>query len=247
MEGEEPLAGSRPGSAGLDPWVASPRTGGPLGSNKDAADPETPAWFLGNTPGPLGHNDFADPNKQSLVQITRFNRQSLIIASTDTDCKVVQRELDGTHRIRDAFADPELLKKAQEQNLTGGQYATMVNEKVFPPKPRKKTSGSKEAPSEPEQTYVSPMHTDPYTCHIFEDWPLSEYQRRGLPEIIYQADKAHEESHQNTCAAARNYDALMKKPENRSADEVKAYDVKIHMLEDWIKNHCPHHKRRGGS
>jgi Family of unknown function (DUF6402) len=43
-----------PGSAGKNPFLASPRTGGPLGTNKDAADPDTPDWFLGDTPRSTG-------------------------------------------------------------------------------------------------------------------------------------------------------------------------------------------------
>jgi len=43
-----------PGPAGLNPWIASTRTAGPLGTNKDAADPSTPSWFIGDTPRPTG-------------------------------------------------------------------------------------------------------------------------------------------------------------------------------------------------
>lgn len=48
---------------GLDPWAPQVKTGGPLGANGDAADPNTPYWLIGNTPGPLGHQDHADPNQ----------------------------------------------------------------------------------------------------------------------------------------------------------------------------------------
>lgn len=34
----------------------------PLGTARDAGSPETPDWFVGDTPGPLGVNDYADPN-----------------------------------------------------------------------------------------------------------------------------------------------------------------------------------------
>ncbi len=49
------------GPAGKNPFVASPRTPGPLGQ-KDAADPDTPAGFVGDTPGSLGINDYAAPD-----------------------------------------------------------------------------------------------------------------------------------------------------------------------------------------
>lgn len=43
-----------PGPLGKNPFLASSRTGGPLGTNNDAADPDTPDWFLGDTPRPTG-------------------------------------------------------------------------------------------------------------------------------------------------------------------------------------------------
>jgi Family of unknown function (DUF6402) len=44
-----------PRSLGLDPWAASTRTNGPLGTNKDAGDPSTPSWFIGDTPRSIGN------------------------------------------------------------------------------------------------------------------------------------------------------------------------------------------------
>jgi hypothetical protein len=56
------MAGSRiPQPPGVNAWGASHVTGGPLGTNKDAADPATPKWFRGDTPGATGANDRADP------------------------------------------------------------------------------------------------------------------------------------------------------------------------------------------
>ncbi len=45
----------------LDPFNLCPRTPGPLGIN-DAATPERPDGLLGDTPGPLGCNDHATPD-----------------------------------------------------------------------------------------------------------------------------------------------------------------------------------------
>lgn len=45
-----------------NPWWPQANTPGPMGINRDAADPCTPPWFVGNTPGPVGQNDYADPN-----------------------------------------------------------------------------------------------------------------------------------------------------------------------------------------
>ena len=55
------MAGSRSDSFRSDPWISSPKTPGPLGTNRDAGDPSTPTWFRGDTPGSLGVNDYADP------------------------------------------------------------------------------------------------------------------------------------------------------------------------------------------
>jgi hypothetical protein len=72
------MAGSRNRSTmGTDPWVASSRTCGPLGTNNDAADPATPDWFLGDTPGPLGNNDQADPDVRALARRYRFEEVPL--------------------------------------------------------------------------------------------------------------------------------------------------------------------------
>lgn len=56
------MAGSRQNTIGTNPWAPSPRTGGPLGTNRDAADPKTPGWFVGDSEGPLGHGDHGDPD-----------------------------------------------------------------------------------------------------------------------------------------------------------------------------------------
>src|SRR4051812_45937868 len=58
-EGNRMSSSRIPGSAGFDPDKFSPLTPGPLGHN-DAADPASPSWFLGDTPGALGVGDWAD-------------------------------------------------------------------------------------------------------------------------------------------------------------------------------------------
>lgn len=50
------------GPIGQYPFTLCPVTPGPLGYN-DAADPDTPNWFVGDPPGPLGIGDWAQhPN-----------------------------------------------------------------------------------------------------------------------------------------------------------------------------------------
>ncbi len=56
------MAGSGTGTIGTDPRLPSTRTRGPLGSNRDAGDPGTPPWFVGDTEGPTGDKDHAAPD-----------------------------------------------------------------------------------------------------------------------------------------------------------------------------------------
>lgn len=56
------MATSKNSILGFNPSVQMPQTCGPLGTNGDAGDPNTPVWFVGDTPGPLGFQDHADPN-----------------------------------------------------------------------------------------------------------------------------------------------------------------------------------------
>lgn len=56
------MANSRtPGPFGLNPFHLSPFTLGQLGHN-DASSPDAPRGLIGDTPGSLGINDYADPN-----------------------------------------------------------------------------------------------------------------------------------------------------------------------------------------
>jgi hypothetical protein len=68
---EENMAGSKKVSTlGLDPRLMCALSPGSLGIN-DAASPDTPDWFRGDTPGSLGCQDHADPkfiNRVYLVE-----------------------------------------------------------------------------------------------------------------------------------------------------------------------------------
>lgn len=56
------MGSSKNSIVSLNPSVPMPQTRGPLGTNGDAGDPGTPVWFVGDTPGPLGVQDHADPD-----------------------------------------------------------------------------------------------------------------------------------------------------------------------------------------
>jgi hypothetical protein len=109
----------------------------------------------------------------------------------------------------------------------------MVSEQVF----------GKPKPGAEQGNAVSPMHTDPTTCRIVEEWDIATYRKRGLPDIIYDADRRHEEVHRASCLAkgpgnALQYNADMSFPEKLSKDEVKAYSAKLDILETWFTEHC---------
>lgn len=229
------MAGSSPpGVTGANPSNPSATTRGPLGSNNDAADPDTPQWFKGNTPGPVGHGDHADP-AGTMCQMTRqgsvadYLRQGRIARLAE--CNAVRRELRETYRVRNAFADPALIKQADEKGMDGDEYNNLVGESVFGP------------PTRGQTTFVAPMFTDPMKCRIVENWDHATYVAKGIPRIIYDADRKHEEVHKKSCDDAggpdsMEYIARMSFPKNRSADEVKAYNKKIEVLEQWLQDHC---------
>jgi len=89
---------------GTDPFTPSPRTPGPLGHN-DAADPDRPASLKGATPGPLGFNDHADPAHQQLSRSLRQQVQlkhwyQILVAEQEAMQKEAQQhKIDAKLRI----------------------------------------------------------------------------------------------------------------------------------------------------
>ncbi|HBA87816.1 MAG TPA: hypothetical protein DCZ75_07435 [Geobacter sp.] len=69
------MANSRsPHPLGRDPFQPPTLTPGPLGHN-DAASPDTPISFVGDTPGPLGIKDYADPLRRTNREKFRENKK----------------------------------------------------------------------------------------------------------------------------------------------------------------------------
>ena len=225
-----------PGAAGLAPWAASPRTPGPLGTNGDAGDPATPSWFVGDTPGPVGHNDHADPNgnmwrmKPARSTITDYVKHYVKQehATRKRNCELVERELQEAYRIRDAFADAALLKKAKDEDWSTGEFDAKVKEKLFGP-----------PPAGQDVRFVSPMGMNPQNCRIQENWSREKYRSEGFPDVIYEADRAHEAAHSASCSpSSADYSAAMSFPDKFSKDEIKAYTAKIAVLEKWLQASC---------
>jgi hypothetical protein len=226
-----------PGSTGKDPRIPSATTGGPTGTNKDAADPDTPVWFVGDTCGPLGCNDHADPDSQMCRLRNPFEQWYLMFKRGREDLrKKIKSEIEEAHRIRDAFADKALLEEALRNNWSTAQYQEKVAEKVFGTVTTSSPQSQVSNQSVPTPPSVSPMGTDPFTCKINENWHVHDYFIRGLPEEVYQADRAHEEEHRKNCLASnQRYAANMSFPAKLSAEEIKAYTVKIEFLEKKLR------------
>jgi hypothetical protein len=231
------MAGSTSSLIGTDAWAASPITPGPMGTNNDAGDLNTPKWFMGDTPGPLGVNDHADPNtnicrvKTSLerylpqIRASRVNDPQLEVI-----CRIVKNEFAEVTKIMRAYADEALLREAKERDWSGSEYSTKVAEEVF-------------GKSEQGGTYVNRMYTNSTTCRIGENWDRAKYREKGFPDIIYEADRAHEEVHRKSCLSrgvgnALQYNADMSDPKKLSKDELKAYSAKLILLDRWLHKNC---------
>jgi hypothetical protein len=186
------------------------------------------------TPGPRGDKDAASP-EMCLQRDPLGSYFSLLRLNRDLECKKVKEELAVAHKMRDAFVDVELLQEAKKMDWSANEYQQKVAEKVFGrPKP-----GDKGA------TYENPMYTDPTTCRIIENWDIAMYRKKGLPDIIYQADKAHEQVHRKSCldrgiGNAMQYNADMSFPSKLSEEEIRAYSKKIDVLEKWARENCPY-------
>lgn len=124
---------------GKNPSAAPPRTCGSLGSNNDAADPKTPSWFLGDTPGSLGRNDQGDPKINRCLQRFCFDYKLL------TARKKVNEEIKEVLKIRDAFVDKKLLNEALEKDWSTEEYPKESSRKgVWKSTAERKTSHARE-------------------------------------------------------------------------------------------------------
>jgi hypothetical protein len=203
-----------------NPWAASARKRGSLGTKKDAADPNTPAWFLGDTRGPVGRHDRADPSAKVNRCLQRFSFDAKLLSAG----KLVEADIKEAIKLRDAYADKRLLSEALQRDWSAEEYETRIVKKVFG-----KRSG-----------HNTPMYVDPQTgsCQIKKNWKISDYRRRGFPDVCYHADLEHEKVHQKSCQAKGNpsvYAAEMSFPAKLSAEEVKAYNKKINVLRNWLR------------
>ena len=104
---------------------------------------------------------------------------------------------------------------------------------------KRKLTGDGPSPSAPMETH--PDCPEPKK----EDLEVTKEKRyMCLPEIVFEADKAHEEVHLKTCTSLKDakgegaYWEYLQNKINRAEDEIKAYDKKIEVLEKWKKANC---------
>lgn len=168
----------------------------------------------------------ADTGRQRLSQSDRPRRP-------DKDaCALAQKDLDEARKYRNAFADQSILDRARENNWDSSQYDQAVKDSIF---------GHSDAPAQEGTDYQVPMATDPNNhCTIKENWSRQRYRDEGYSDVNYEADRAHEQVHQDHCRreGGGKYNADMSFPNKLSADEVAAYDAKIKYLEKWIAENC---------
>lgn len=155
----------------------------------------------------------ANSNSQRLAQSGRPAEPA-----DQADCDAARRDVADAEAARAKYEDPDRLRQAAD--MTGDEYQAML-------------FGSC-------QGCESPMGVNPDTCEIELNWTLADYRRRGLPEISYQADLAHEEFHANNCrrSGPQRYAANMSFPQKRAQEEIGAYNRKIEVLQRWIQEHC---------
>lgn len=77
----------------------------------------------------------------------------------------------------------------------------------------------------------------------FENWIRQKYyKKKGEPDIVWEAARAHEEEHIKTCKELKrqgeSYETHMQNPREYQTDELKAYNASIKILKEWIDNNC---------
>lgn len=177
------------------------------------------------------------------------------VKTSSGPCKTVRAEIEYTKKVIEAFEDESLLKGCN----TREDYEKKIFNKL---KGHKSASGTDKIPH-------SPMGTHPMNCEIspggtgseydadwkefekykspekplgrFEDWIKDKYYK-DLPDIIWEADRAHEQVHIDKCrevGGGRYYkDMHLGDLNNLRKEELEAYKVKLKMLENWLNNNC---------
>ncbi len=152
---------------------------------------------------------------------------------TTNACEYVKKELKDAKKIKDAY-----------DNIRNDPNTANMDGKAFNDYVKGKLASDDLVPS-------APMETDQTTCYPKDKREETKKNRyRCLPEIVYEADLAHEKAHEDTCDKLNKgkgvdakdpgaYSSYLLDKNNYAKDEANAYNEKIKVLENWKKaNNC---------
>ena len=151
---------------------------------------------------------------------------------TTDPCEYVKKELEDAVKIKETY--DQMRNDPKTANMNGKAFNDYVTGKLI---------SDDLAPS-------APMETDQDTCYPKDDRKETKEKRyKCLPAVVFEADKAHEEVHEATCdklnegkgGDAKNpggYRKYLLNKNNYADDEIKAYNKKIKVLQNWLDKNC---------
>lgn len=169
--------------------------------------------------------------RQRLGQSSRS--QPDVPPEKDPKCEKVRRELEGLKKNQEAFANQDLRRNARQKGLDGYDYNETVKDFI----PGQRGMGAND-------DLEIGASTDVQTCEV-TIYPndRQEWVKNGLPGIIYDAYKAHENVHKETCEdynqrPGTSYEDFMSNSDNYGNNEVDAYQASIDKLQEWLDREC---------
>lgn len=141
---------------------------------------------------------------------------------TTDPCEYVKKELEDAVKIKEAY------KQMRDDPKTANMDGTAFNKYVTG-----KLTSDDLSPSAPMRTYQENCATDDLK-------EIKEKRYKCLPEIVFEADKAHEQVHIDMCKKLNPgaYGGYLQDKNNFAADEDKAYNKKIEVLQNWLDKNC---------
>lgn len=145
-------------------------------------------------------------------------------------CREVKYRVDEQEKILKALKNPECAR----QN-SGDDASNWMKEKVFGPSDKEGEEGNS----------VTPMSTDTHTCEttIEPGWEKGGVNRKGEPDVEYEADDAHEQVHRTHCRYYPGYQPqyaadLAHNAKTWCDEELAAYTAGLKVLQDWYDKTC---------
>jgi len=192
-----------------------------------------------NTKLPLLKGGGTEPCHICSPAVKKIDKNNIIPAKkranwffTTDPCEYVKKELEDAVEIKETY--DKMSKDPKTANMGGKAFNDSVEGKLV-------SDGL--APS-------APMKTNKNSCTPPED--AAETKKKYymcLPEIVFEADLAHEKVHQDTCGKlnvkegvnVKNpyaYENFLEDKKNYADEEIKAYNEKIKVLQNWLDKNC---------